>query len=131
TVTAGEVLEVTIPLVEGTGTYTETVTVRGTASPGRKEPEVAAAQTLESLDLQQLRGLLTNDPMRAIQVLPGVATGDDFRSEFSVRGAGVAQMNFTFEGVATQFLTHTVQQVRDSGSVAMVNGDVLDEVSLL
>jgi hypothetical protein len=131
TVAAGETADITIPITEGTGTYTETVIVRGSAAATRTQPEVAAEQTLGSFDLQQLRGLLTNDPMRAIQVLPGVATGDDFRSEFSVRGAGVTQMNFTFEGVSTPFLVHTVQQVRETGSVAMVNGDVLDEVSLL
>src|SRR5262249_16892913 len=57
-------------------------------------------------------------------------TGDDLRSEFAVRGLGVQQMAFTFEGVSTAFLLHTVQQVHDTGSIAMVNGDVLDEVSL-
>src|SRR5260221_529949 len=78
-----------------------------------------------------LRGILTNDPLRAVQVLPAVAAGDDFRSEFAVRGAGIQQMNFTFEGIATPFLLHTVQQVHDSGSIAMVNGDVLEEITLL
>jgi hypothetical protein len=63
-------------------------------------------------------------------MLPGVATGDDFKSQFSVRGAGVKQMNFIFEGISTPFLLHTIQQSYNSGSVAMVNGDVLDEVSL-
>jgi hypothetical protein len=129
-VQAGTAVDVTIVLTEGTGPYTETVTVRGTLTT-RQDPVVAAEQTLGSSDLQQLRGVITNDPMRAVQVMPGVATGDDFRSEFSVRGAGVNQMNFTFEGVSTPFLVHTVQQIRETGSVAMINGDVLDEVSLL
>src|SRR5206468_9457094 len=97
----------------------------------RREPAVASEQTLGGRELQQLRGILTNDPLRAVQVMPGVAAGDDFRSEFAIRGAGIQQMNFTFEGIATAFLLHTVQQVHDSGSVAMVNGDVLDEITLL
>lgn len=130
TVTADAESTLTIPLAEGTGVYTETVTVRGDGSV-RADSVVAAAQMLGSAELQQLRGVLMNDPMRAVQVLPGVATGDDFRSEFSVRGAGVSQMNFTFEGISTAFLVHTVQQIRETGSVAMINGDVLDEVSLL
>jgi len=120
---------VTIALAEGTGTYAETVTVVGT-SPARADAVVAAEQTLGSAELQQLRGVLANDPMRAVQVLPGVATGDDFKSQFSVRGAGLKQMNFIFEGISTSFLLHTVQQSYNGGSVAMVNGDVLDEVSL-
>jgi hypothetical protein len=121
-------------LAEGTGTYTETVNVRGTAGAGnipRREPAVASQQTIGGRELQQLRGILTNDPLRAVQVLPAVAAGDDFRSEFAIRGAGVRQMNFTFEGIATPFLLHTVQQVHDSGSIAMVNGDVLEEITLL
>jgi Carboxypeptidase regulatory-like domain len=133
-VTAGSAAEITIVLSEGTGTYAETVDVRGTPGSGvtaRREPAVAAEQTLASRELQQLRGILTNDPMRAVQVLPGVTAGDDFRSEFAIRGAGVPHMTFTFEGISTPFLLHTVQQVHDSGSVAMVNGDVLDEISLL
>jgi hypothetical protein len=74
--------------------------------------------------------VLANDPLRAVQMLPAVAAGDDFRSEFAIRGAGLAQMSFTFEGISTPFLLHTVQQVHDSGSVAMVNGDVLEEISV-
>ena len=85
---------------------------------------------LRSNELQQLRGVITNDPMRAIHVLPGVATGDDLRSEFSVRGLPVRNMNFTFEGIATPLLVHTVQGVQDTGSIAMVNGDVLNEIAL-
>jgi hypothetical protein len=128
-VTSGTVIEVMIALAEGTGTYAETVTVVGT-SPARADAIVAAEQTLRGAELLQLRGVLANDPMRAVQMLPGVAASDDFKSEFSVRGAGIKRMNFTFEGVSTPFLLHTVQQAYNSGSVAMVNGDVLDEVSL-
>jgi hypothetical protein len=130
-VPAGATVDVTIALTEGTGTYAETVTVRGFATGARRESAVAAEQTLAGTELQQLRGVLANDPLRAVQVLPSVAAGDDFRSEFAIRGAGIRQMNFTFEGISTPFLLHTVQQVHDSGSVAMVNGDVLQEISLL
>ena len=104
--------------------------MRGLA-PVRRESEIAAEQTLGSSELQQLRGLLTNDPFRAVQALPGVATGDDFRSEFAVRGLGVSRMNFTFEGVSTPLLVHTVQEIRETGSVAMINADVLSEATLL
>jgi hypothetical protein len=131
TVTAAAATDVVIALSPGT-TYSENVTVLGAAPAApRHEPEVAAEQILANTELQQLRGLLTNDPMRAVQMLPGVATGDDFRSEFAVRGLSVRDMNVTFEGVSSPFLVHTVQNFPESGSVAMVNGDVLDEMSLL
>lgn len=125
-VTRGAIVEVTIPIAAGTGTYSETVNVSG----GEDEGAAASQQVLRSNELQQLRGVITNDPMRAIHVLPGVATGDDLRSEFSVRGLPVRNMNFTFEGIATPLLVHTVQGVQDGGSIAMVNGDVLTEIAL-
>jgi hypothetical protein len=127
TVVAGAAADVTIVL--GSGAFTDTVTVRGQA-PERREPESAAEQRLGGSELQQLRGLLTNDPLRAVQALPGVATGDDFRSEFAVRGLGVDMMNFTFEGVSTPLLVHTVREIRETGSVAMINADVLADATL-
>ena len=132
-VLAGQTLDLTIPLSEGTGTYTESITVA--ADPFRPaEAAVAAQQLLGSADLQNLRGVLADDPLRAVQVLPGVATGDDLRSEFSVRGSDFGHMNFTVEGFASPFLLHTVRGVEDranSGSVAMINSDILEEVALL
>jgi len=125
-VTDGGDIVITIPITAGSGTYSETVNVSG-------GDDVAAApsqQVLRSNELQQLRGVITNDPMRAIHVLPGVATGDDLRSEFTVRGLPVRNTNFTFEGIATPLLVHTVQGVQDGGSIAMINGDVLNEIGL-
>jgi hypothetical protein len=130
---AGQTLDVLIPLTEGTGTYTETVTV--TADTFRPaEPAVGAQQVLGSADIQNLRGVLADDPLRAVQVLPGVATGDDLRSEFSVRGSDFGHMNFTVDGFSTPFLLHTVRAIEDranSGSVAMINSDILEDVTLL
>jgi hypothetical protein len=40
-------------------------------------------------------------------------------------------MNFTFDGIPTTYLLHTVQHVQDGGSIAMVNGDILDGITLL
>jgi hypothetical protein len=121
-----DVLDITIPIAAGTGTYSETVHVSSGPADGQSPSE----QVLRGNELQQLRGVITNDPMRAIHVLPGVATGDDLRSEFSVRGLPVRNMNFTFEGISTPLLVHTVQGVQDTGSIAMVNGDVLNEIAL-
>ena len=129
-IAAGSMLELTIALSEGTGTYSENVTVSGERF-REQEKAVPGQQTLGSAEIQNLRNLLTNDPMRAIQVLPGVTTGDDFHSEFAVRGSPFGHMNFTFDGVQTSFLLHTVPLVQDGGSIAMVNGDILDGITLL
>jgi hypothetical protein len=129
----GATIELLIPLSEGTGTYTETVTVA--ADPFRTgEQGVTSQQVLGSAEIQNLRGVAADDPLRAVQALPGVATGDDLRSEFSVRGSGFNRMSLTVDGFPTPFLLHTVRAVEDysaSGSVAMINSDILQDVTLL
>jgi len=127
----GQTLDLTIPLSEGAAAYTETVTVSADRF-DRPEP-VPSQQTLGSAEIQNLRGVLTDDPLRAVQVLPGVATGDDFKSEFSVRGSDFAHLNFTVDGFATPFVMHMVRAVEEranSGSVSMINSDVLESVTL-
>jgi hypothetical protein len=127
----GAVIELRIPLSEGTAAYTESVTV--TADRFQRPDPVPSQQILGSAELQNLRGVLTDDALRAVQVLPGVATGDDFRSEFSVRGSDFSHLNFTVDGFATPFVMHMVRAVEEranTGSVSMINSDVLESVSL-
>jgi hypothetical protein len=131
--TPGGVVDVTIGLVGGTGAYAETVTVSAdlfrSADPGAPTQYV-----LNSGDIQNLRGVLADDPLRAVQVLPGVATGDDLRSEFSVRGSNFSHMHMTVDGFTTPYLLHAVRAVEDessSGSIAMINSDVLQDVALV
>ena len=67
-------------------------------------------------------------------MLPGVATGDDLRSEFSVRGSNFSHMHLTLDGFTTPYLLHAVRAVEDessSGSVAMINSDILQDVALV
>lgn len=133
TVAPGSRLDLVIPLAEGTGTYTETVTVAADAF-SLGDRGVASQQVLGSAEIQSLRGVAADDPLRAVQALPGVATGDDLRSEFTVRGSGFSRMNLVVDGFSTPFLLHTVRAVEDysaSGSVAMINSDTLEDVTLL
>ena len=59
-----------------------------------------------------------------------VATGDDFRAEFSVRGSDFRQMGFAVDGVPAPWLVHGPRAVNDTGTVAMVNAEVLSEIAL-
>lgn len=126
-------LDLSIPLSEGTGAYVELVTVSADRY-APVEAAVAAQHVLGSADLQNLRGVFADDPLRAVQAMPGVVAGDDLRSEFSVRGSLFAQINLTVEGFATPYILHTVRAVEDysgSGSVSMINSDILQTVTLL
>jgi len=124
--------DVLLRLSEGTTAYSETVTV--TPDAFRAPPDaVPSSAILGSADLMNLRGVLADDPLRAVQVLPGVATGDDLRSEFAVRGSDFRHITFTVDGFATPYLLHTLRGIeeRPTGSVAMINSDVLQDVTLL
>src|SRR5512139_2574802 len=86
-VKAGESVEVSLAVSEGASTYVESIVV-GAPAFRDAEPGVASQAVLGSRDLQALRGVVADDPFRAVQALPEVATGDDFRAEFAVRGLG-------------------------------------------
>ena len=130
TVGIGGTIYLLIPLAEGTGTYSERVEVTGELF-RQAEPGVPAQQVLGSSDLQNLRGLVLDDPVRALHVLPGVAATDDFYANFSVRGASFAHIGLAIDGVASPFLSHTVQGVEESGSIGMVNSDILERMTLM
>jgi hypothetical protein len=118
-----------IPLVRGTGAYTERVTVSGEA----RAPNVAGVvvRSLASLELQELGSVLADDPLRAAQALPGVAWNDDFRAELSVRGHGPRHIGFSIDDVPTPWLVHTiVGRGDDTGSIALINSDVLERLQL-
>lgn len=127
-VPGGGVAEVLVPLAAGAGAYTEQLTVRGDFETSRSATPSRFA--IGSAELQELRGVLTEDPFRAMQSMPGAATGDDFRAEFSVRGSEYRQMGLTLDGIPAPWLVHSVHAVEDTGTVGMINADTLDAVTL-
>lgn len=129
-VVAGDVVAVTIPVAEGASTYVEDITVGGNLF--RPAQTGAASQAvLGSRELMALRGVIADDPFRAVQVLPGVATGDDYRADFAVRGLGPAHVGLAIDDVDSRLLFHTVRGVADTGSLALINSDILEEATLL
>ena len=122
--------EVTIALADGVGSYVEEVTV--VADRFRAgDPASPSRQTLTSAELRDLGSVLSDDPYRAIQALPGVAAGDDFRSEFSVRGSDFRHIGQSVDGVPMGWLVHATRGTEDTnGSVSILNGDVIDQAAL-
>jgi len=119
--------EITVPLADGTGTYTEAVTVEGDPSRGAQS-SVARQQALNSAEIGELRGVLTDDPFRAIQSLPSVSAANDFRSEFSIRGSDFHHIGLSIDGVAVPWPVHAIRDTQTTGSIAIVNGDIIDGV---
>ena len=129
TVSATDVVNVTIPVAEGASTYVEDVSV-GASRFREAEPGVSSQSVLGSREILALRGLVADDPFRAVQVLPGVATGDDFRAEFAVRGFGPGATGISIDGVDSPLLFHTVRGVDDTGSLGLINSDILESATL-
>jgi hypothetical protein len=129
-VSANDVVNITIPVAEGASTYVEDVAVSGSAF-REAEPGVSSQSVLGSREIMALRGLVADDPFRAVQVLPGVATGDDFRAEFAVRGLGPSNIGISIDGVDSPLLFHTVRGVQDTGSLGLINSDILESAVLL
>lgn len=122
--------DVTIRLSEGPGAYTEHVDVVGVS--GHSDSNApAGSMTLFGRDLQNLRGAILDDPLRAVQSMPAVSATDDLYAEFSVRGSGFRHINVTVDGIPTKYLMHTVNDVVDGGSVTMINSETLGAVTLL
>ena len=89
-------------------------------------------QTLNKRELQATSSILLSDPIRAAQTLPGVGSNDDFRSEFSVRGAGFDRVGVWLDGVLTDNFVHTVAGgYLDTGSLSVINSDAVNSVSLM
>jgi hypothetical protein len=122
-------IELTIRLSEGAGAYAERLTVSGSL---RAESEsVPGSTSLHGRELEQLRGAILDDPLRAIQALPSATATDDFYSEFAVRGNPFRYVGMVVDGVPTHYLLHSVNGISDGGSIAMINSDTLGSVTLL
>ena len=128
-VSRGTTTTLTVPLAEGTGAYTDRVTVTADTVPVADQA-TPVRQVMGSAVMQRVGSVLVDDPFRAVQALPGVASNDDFRSDFSVRGIDFAHLGLSIDGVQTRVLLHAFEEIGDSGSMALLNSDILDRVTL-
>lgn len=107
----------------------ESVTVVGPAT-GQTEAAVPAQVAITRDELAMLRSVTFDDPVRTLQQLPGVATSDELRAELSVRGSPFRQVGLVLDEVKSRLLVHTVRGVEQTGSVALLNADLLDAATL-
>src|SRR5262245_42276182 len=117
------------PLPRADVTFVERVTVNGTQS-SLQAGGGGTVMSLGARDLADLEDVISGDPARAVQALPTVAGGDDFRSELSVRGSPYRQTGVVIEGVPARWLQHAEYGAGDGGSLGMINGLVMDRATL-
>jgi hypothetical protein len=122
-------IDMTMRLSEGAGAYTERVTVSGSLR--GESDSVPGGTSLHGRELENLRGAVLDDPLRAIQALPSATATDDFYSEFAVRGNPFRYVGLVVDGVPTKYMMHSVNGISDGGSIAMINSETLGSVALL
>jgi Carboxypeptidase regulatory-like domain/TonB-dependent Receptor Plug Domain len=96
------------------------------------DPAAPTEQQLEGTELRNLANVLTDDPLRSVQSLPGITTGDDFGATFATRGSGFTSLGFYVDGVLMNAPFHTIRDdMNGSFSLTLLNGDVVESVSLV
>ncbi|HLK69748.1 MAG TPA: TonB-dependent receptor [Bryobacteraceae bacterium] len=112
-------------------TYRQTDTVSAQASPFETaRTDSAAALVLAGNDAKNLASVLADDPLRAVQSLPGVSSNNDFDARFSLRGADYGRIGLYLDGILLHAPFHMLQGQNVQGSATAFNGDMVEEMEL-
>ena len=120
-VTEVEIMMITEAIVVGG------VTVEAERSRAKTRFEESAGitvQEIEAADLKSLPVIAESDPLRAIEVLPGVTTVSDFSAAFNVRGGSADQNLILLDEVPIFNPFHL------GGIFSVFNADMVDRVEL-
>ncbi len=119
--------ELDIALMPDTMTKSEAVQV----SAGPFATETASSVSLAGNELRNLSGVFADDPLRAIQSLPGVTAQNDFQSQFALRGAGFARIGMLVDGVLLHSPFHAVVGDATDASLTNFQGEILESANLI
>lgn len=86
--------------------------------------------SLRGDEARNLASVLADDPLRAVQGLPGVQSNDDFKSQFSLRGADFHRIGMYLDNVLLHAPFDQVADEPTSGSLTVVSGDTLNSIDL-
>ncbi|MCS7024199.1 MAG: TonB-dependent receptor [Bryobacteraceae bacterium] len=101
------------------------------AGPFALEPAAAGnALSLAGTELRNLSSVLAEDPLRAVQALPGVNANDDFQSQLSLRGAGFQRIGVYVDGLLLHSPYHTAQGDPSNPSLTVLSSDLMESVVL-
>ncbi len=82
-------------------------------------------------DAKNLGSVLADDPLRAVQNLPGVTSNNDFDARFSLRGADYNRIGLYLDGVLLHEPFHMLQGANGaSGSGTAFNTDMVEQMEL-
>ena len=122
----GETLEIEVQLARS-ALELQGIAVEAEASRERARFEEIAGATVREIDRAELRavpGFVEADPVRAVEVLPGVVSTSDFSAAFHVRGGSADQNLILLDGVPVFSPFHL------GGLFSVFNADMIDRVEL-
>jgi hypothetical protein len=126
---AAEVKEFQVVLSPETFRRTDSVEVQASPwEPARQDSP--SSLVLGGNDAKNLASVLADDPLRAVQNLPGVTSNNDFEARFSIRGADFNSVGLYLDGVLLHQPFHMLAGQQVSGSATAFNGDLVEELEL-
>jgi hypothetical protein len=112
-------------------TFHQTDTVEGQASPfDAARSDSPGALVLAGNDVKNLASVLADDPLRAVQSLPGVTSNNDFDARFSLRGADYSRIGFYADSILLHEPFHMIQGQSVTGSGTSFDGDMVEAMEL-
>ncbi len=126
-VTEGERVEVTLVLATSP-VELEGLVVEGRRSRVRERFEQDAGATVQDIsraEIQAVPSILEPDPIRVVEVLPGVTTVSDFTAAFNVRGGSADQNLILLDGVPVFNPFHL------GGFFSVFNADMVERAELM
>lgn len=128
TLAAGEAKAFDVVMTLSTITLTDSTSV--TAGVFDAIGGTSGGFTVGTEETRNLASVLADDPLRAVQRLPGVTANDDFSSEFAVRGAPFDRVGLYLDGVLLHSPLHTTDGQAANGSLAAFSGELIDDMTL-
>jgi hypothetical protein len=126
---AGAAQEFEIVLAPDTLRQTETVEAKADPFETARR-DSPAALLLAGNDAKNLASVLADDPLRAVQNLPGVSSNNDFDARFSVRGADYSRIGLYLDGILLHEPFHALEGQSVQGSATAFNGDMVESMEL-
>jgi len=126
---AGETKDFEVLLTPDSLRQSETVEARTDPFEGARQ-DSPASLVMSGNDVKNLGSVLADDPLRAVQSLPGVSSNNDFDARFSVRGADYNRVGLYLDGVLLHQPFHEIQGNGVSGSGTAFNGDMVEMMDL-
>ncbi len=106
--TDGELQNVQVILSPASLRRTDTVLVKSDPMAALAASDSLGKFSLDGDQLKNLGSVLADDPLRAVQAIPSIASNNDFESRFSLRGADFTRIGVYLDGVLLHEPLHTL-----------------------